>query len=98
MTSAATGPDAPTTVLATHHLEEVPSTVTPRRAAHRGACGRSRTGRGGPFRERVVTLLRAGHRGRVAGWAMVGAGLLILTTAACVAWESSLAPGVKPPR
>lgn len=28
MTSAATGPDAPTTVLATHHLEEVPSTVT----------------------------------------------------------------------
>jgi hypothetical protein len=37
MTSAATGPDAPTTVLATHHLEEVPSTVTPRRAAHRGA-------------------------------------------------------------
>ena len=28
MTSAATGPDAPRTVLATHHLEEVPSTVT----------------------------------------------------------------------
>ena len=28
MTSAATGPDPPTTVLATHHLEEVPSTVT----------------------------------------------------------------------
>jgi iron complex transport system ATP-binding protein len=28
MTSAATGPDAPTTVLATHHREEVPSTVT----------------------------------------------------------------------
>ena len=27
-TSAATGPAAPTTVLATHHLEEVPSTVT----------------------------------------------------------------------
>jgi iron complex transport system ATP-binding protein len=28
MTSAATGPAAPTTVLATHHLEEIPSTVT----------------------------------------------------------------------
>ncbi len=28
MTSAATGPDAPTTVLATHHLEEIPSIVT----------------------------------------------------------------------
>ncbi len=28
MTSASAGPDAPTTVLATHHLEEVPSTVT----------------------------------------------------------------------
>jgi iron complex transport system ATP-binding protein len=28
MTSAATGPDAPTTVLATHHLEEIPATVT----------------------------------------------------------------------
>jgi iron complex transport system ATP-binding protein len=28
MTSAAAGPDAPTTVLATHHLEEIPATVT----------------------------------------------------------------------
>ena len=28
MTSTATGPAAPTTVLATHHLEEIPSTVT----------------------------------------------------------------------
>ena len=28
MTSAATRPEAPTTMLATHHLEEIPSTVT----------------------------------------------------------------------
>jgi hypothetical protein len=69
----------------------------PRRAARRGPCGRSRTGRGGPHRERVVTLLRAGHRGGAAGRAMVGGGPLILTTA-CVAWGSSLAPGARPPR
>jgi iron complex transport system ATP-binding protein len=98
MTSAATGPDAPRTVLATHHLEEVPSTVT-----HAALLTAGRVVDRGP----VEAVLTESALSRSYGLDIVverragrwwGSGPLILTTAACVAWGSSLVLRARPPR
>ena len=53
LTRFADDPDAPASVLVTHHVEELPPGITPRPVAARGARGRVRPGARRPHRPRT---------------------------------------------